>query len=82
MVPLSVLGLALPWAMLAETVGTSDSVWQVNRAPGNICRGHWVYFRILGDIFAAVDRCSSITHIPHTWWKTFLSFGVTRARRY
>lgn len=30
MVPLSVLGLALPWAKLHETVGTSALVWQVN----------------------------------------------------
>ncbi|CAM9384891.1 unnamed protein product, partial [Hapterophycus canaliculatus] len=29
MVPLSVLGLALPWAKLHETVGTSPLVWQV-----------------------------------------------------
>lgn len=29
MVPLSILGLALPWHALAESVGTSDLVWQV-----------------------------------------------------
>lgn len=34
MVPLSVLGLALPWALLSETTGISNHVWQVKRAPG------------------------------------------------
>jgi len=29
MVPLSVLGLALPWAMLSETLGTAKWVFQV-----------------------------------------------------
>ena len=30
MVPISVLGLALPWALLSETVGTARWVFQVN----------------------------------------------------
>lgn len=32
MMPLSVLGLALPWAMLSDTVGTHAAVWQVRYA--------------------------------------------------
>lgn len=34
MAPLAVLGLALPWAKLHDTVGTSPLVWQVQRLPG------------------------------------------------
>lgn len=33
MVPLSVLGLALPWELLSETMGTGRAVWQVSAIP-------------------------------------------------
>lgn len=29
MVPLSILGLALPWAMLSDVTGMDEAVWQV-----------------------------------------------------
>lgn len=29
MVPLSILGLALPWAMLSDVMGVDERVWQV-----------------------------------------------------
>lgn len=49
MVPLSVMGLALPWAKLHETVGTSALVWQVSypgRAGAKTSRdGIWLWPR-------------------------------------
>lgn len=32
MVPLSVLGLALPWALVSDIIGTDPIVWQVRTA--------------------------------------------------